>query len=99
MIKKTSKTTSSFLKKKQNRIYLEYINSDFDNQRSVREIHLFFKNINSFDLDIKEVSLKYVKKEILKLSGNKSSTNCLILATVLKESVEFYLPFLTKSNK
>ena len=80
-------------------MYLEYINSDFDNQRSAGEIHLFFKNINSVDFDIKGVSLKYVKKEILKLSVNKSSTNCLILATVLKESVEFYLPFLTKSNK
>ena len=80
-------------------MYLEYINSDFDNQRSAREIHLFFKNINSVDFDIKGVSFKYVKKEILKLSVNKSSTNCLILAAVLKESVEFYLPFLTKSNK
>lgn len=77
-------------------MYLEYINSDFDNQRSAGEIHLIFKNINSVDFDIKGVSLKYVKKEILKLSVNKSSTNCLILAAVLKESVEFYLPFLTK---
>ena len=38
-----------------------------------------------------------VKKEIINLNTKKSSTSGLIPATILKQSLDIYLPYLTKS--
>ena len=39
-----------------------------------------------------------MKNKVLKLNTKKSSTNGFITPTVLKESVETYLPFLTDAK-
>lgn len=49
------------------------------------------------DFDFTEVSFENVKKEMLNLNIKKSSTNVSIPATVLRQTVELHLSFLTKT--
>ena len=73
------------------------ITSNFDNHVSIKKIKKSFPNIVSDDFNFQEVAREDVKKEIINLNVRKSSTNGSIPATILKQCVDVYLPFLTKA--
>ena len=71
--------------------------TNFDNHTSIKKIKESFSNIVSGDFNFQKVSREDVKKEIINLNVKKSSTNGSIPATILKQCVDEYLPFLTKA--
>ena len=73
------------------------ITSVFKNHKSIRKVQECFPNIEENDFNIQQVSLKEVKSEILNLNIKKSSTKGSIPATILKQCVDIYLPFLTNA--
>ena len=60
-----------------------------------RKIQECFPNIKANDFNFRQVSLKEVKSELLNLNIKKSSTKGSIPATILKQCVDIYLPFVT----
>ena len=76
---------------------LNSIVSESDDHISIKKIKEFFPGININDFDFETVSMEDVKREILNLSIKKSSTSGSIPATILKQSLDIYLPYLTKS--
>ena len=73
------------------------ITSNFDNHVSIKKMKESFPNIVSSDFDFQEVAREDVKKEIINLNVKKSSSIGSIPATILKQCVDIYLPFLTKA--
>ena len=71
--------------------------SEFDDHISIKKIKESFPDINVSDFDFETVTMKDVKKEILNLNIQNSLTRCSISATILKQSLDIYLPYLTKS--
>ena len=71
--------------------------SEFDDHLSIAKIKEFFPDINVNDFEFETVTMEDVKKEILNLNTKKSSTSGSIPATILKQSLDIYLPYLTKS--
>ena len=76
---------------------LNSIVSEFDDHISIKKIKEFFPDINVNDFEFETVTMEDVKKEILNLNTKKSSTSGSIPATILKQSLDIYLPYLTKS--
>ena len=77
--------------------YLNSILSEFDDHISIKNIKEFFPDINVNDFDFETITMEDIKKETLNLNIKKSSTSGSIPATVLKQSLDIYLPYLTKS--
>ena len=73
---------------------LNNIVSEFDDYVSVKKIKEFFpvNNLNDFET----VTMEEVKK-VLNLNIKKSFTSGSIPATILKQSLDIYLPYVTKS--
>ena len=69
------------------------------NQVSIKKISEVFPEICSNNFELTKVTEQSVKNEVLKLHTKKSSTSVSIPATILKQSIETRLAFLTKSNK
>ena len=69
----------------------------FNNHVSIKEILEAFPEISSNDLEFTEVTEECVKSEVFKLNTKKSSASGSIPATILKQSVETYLLFLTNA--
>ena len=76
---------------------IEQITSAFNNHVSIKKIRKVFPEINSNNFEFTKVTEQSVKNEVLKLNTKKSSTSGSIPATILKQPVETYLPFLTKA--
>ena len=76
---------------------LNSIVSEFDHHISTEKIKFFFPDININDFDFETVTMEDVKKEFLNLNIKKPSASGLIPATISKESLDIYLPYLTKS--
>ena len=76
---------------------LNSIVSEFDDHISIKKIKEFFPDINVNDFEFETVTMEDVKKEILNLNTKKSSTSGSIPPTILKQSLDIYLPYLTKS--
>ena len=76
---------------------IEQITSAFNNHASIKKIREVFPEISSNNFKFTKVTKQSVKNEVLKLNTKKSSTNGSIPGTILKQSVETYLPFLTKA--
>ena len=76
---------------------LNSIVSEFDDHISIKKIKDFFPDINVNDFEFETVTMEDVKKEILNLNTKKSSTSGSIPATILKQSLDIYVPYLTKS--
>ena len=64
---------------------------------SIMKIREIFREISSNSFKFIRVTEESVKSEALKLNTQTSSTSGSIPATILKQSVETYLPFLTKA--
>ena len=77
---------------------INQITSVFQNHVSIRKIQECFPNIKANDFNFRQVSLKEVKSEILNLNIKKTSTKGSIPATLLKQCVDIYLPFLTNAT-
>ena len=77
---------------------INQITSGFQNHVSIRKIQECFPNIKANDFNFRQVSLKEVKSEILNLNIKKTSTKGSIPATLLKQCVDIYLPFLTNAT-
>ena len=73
---------------------LNNIVSEFDDYVSVKKIKEFFpvNNLNDFET----VTMEEVKK-VLNLNIKKSFTSGSIPATILKQFLDIYLPYVTKS--
>ena len=56
----------------------------------------FFPDISVNDFEFETVTMEDVKKEILNVNIKKSASGS-IPATILKQSLDIYLPYLTKS--
>ena len=69
---------------------------NFDNHVSIKKIQEYFPDINYGGYNFTEVTLEGVKNEILNLNVTKSSINASKLATVLNQSTEIHVPFLTQ---
>ena len=67
------------------------------NHVSIRKIQGCFANIKANYFNFRQVSLKEVKSEILNPHIKKLSTKDSIPATILKQCVDIYLPFLTNA--
>ena len=80
-----------------NTMDIEQITSAFNNHVSIKKIRDVFPEINSNNFEFTKVTEQLVKNEVLKLNTKKSSTSGSTSATILKQSVETYLPFLTKA--
>ena len=80
-----------------NTMDIEQITSAFNNHVSIKKIREVFPEISSNNFEFTKVTEKSVKNEILKLNNKKSSTSGSTPATLLKRSIETYLPFLTKA--
>ena len=80
-----------------NTMDIEQITSAFNNHVSIKKIREIFPEITSNNLEITKVTEESVENEILKLNTKKSSASGSISATILKQSVETYLPFSTKA--
>ena len=80
-----------------NTMDIEQITSAFNNHVSIKKIRQVFPEISSNNFEFTKVTEQSVKNEVLKLNTKKSSTSGSIPATILKQSVETYLPFLTKA--
>ena len=71
--------------------------SAFNNHVSIKKIHEVFPEISSNNFKFSKVTEQSVKNEILKVNTKNSSTSGSISATILKQSVETYLPSLTNA--
>ena len=80
-----------------NTMDIEQITSAFNNHVSIKKIREVFPEISSNNFEFTKVTEQSVKNEVLKLNTKKSSTSGSIPATILKQSVETYLPFWTKA--
>ena len=80
-----------------NTMEIDQITSAFNNHVSIKKIREVFPEISSSNFELTKVTEESVKNEVLKLNAKKSSTSRSIPATILKQSVETYLPFLTKA--
>ena len=80
-----------------NTVDIERITSAFTNHVSIKKIHEIFPEISSNNFEFTKVTEQSIKNEILKLNTKKPSTSGSIPATILKQSDETYLPFLTKA--
>ena len=80
-----------------NAMGIDQVTSAFNNHLSIKKIHMVFLEISSNIFEFIRATEKSVKNEVLKLNTKKSSTSGSIPATILKLSVETYLPFLTKA--
>ena len=69
----------------------------FENHISIKKIHKIFPNIIPENFHFKEVSKDDVRKEIRNLNVKKLSTYSSIPASILKQCVDAYLPYLTDS--
>ena len=69
---------------------------NFDNHVSIKKIREYFPDINYGGYNFTEVTSEGVKNEILDLNVTKSSINASKLATVLNQSTEIHVPFLTQ---
>ena len=69
----------------------------FDNHISIKKIHETFLNIIPENFHFKEVSKDDVRKEIRNLNVKKSSTYGSIPASILKQCVDAYLPYIIDS--
>ena len=67
----------------------------FENHISIKKIHKIFPNIIPENFHFKEVSKDDVRKEISNLNVRKLSTYGSIPASILKQCVDAYLPYLT----
>ena len=76
---------------------IERITPAFTNHVSIKKIHEIFPEISSNNFEFTKVTEQSIKNEILKLNTKKPSTSGSIPATILKQSDETYLPFLTKA--
>ena len=76
---------------------IEQITSAFNNHVSIKKILEVFTEISSNNFEFTKVTEESDKNEVLKLNIKKSSTSRSVPATFLKQSVETYLPFLTKA--
>ena len=72
-----------------------YISPNFSNHNSTKKIWKFFPNFTHAISIFPQSFKKMLKKEILNLNTQKSSTKGSIPATILKQFVDMYLPFLT----
>ena len=75
-----------------NTMDIEKITSAFNNHESIKKIREVFPEISSNDFEFTKVTEESAKNEVLKLNTTKSSSG-FIPATVLKQSLETYLPF------
>ena len=57
----------------------------------------YFPDASNANFEFKEVSQDEVKKEVLHLHFKKPSASSSIPATILKQSIAIYIPFLTNS--
>ena len=73
---------------------IKQITSTFNNHVSVKKIREVFPEISSNNFEFIKVTGESVRNEVLKLNTKKSSATGSIPATILKQSVETYLPFL-----
>ena len=80
-----------------NTMDIEQITSAFNNYVSIKKIREVFPEISSNNFEFTKVTEQSVKNEVLKLNTKKSSTSGSIPATILKQSVETYLPFLREA--
>ena len=80
-----------------NTMDLEQITSAFNNHVSIKKMREVFPEISSNNFEFTKVTEQSVKNEVLKLNTKKSPTGGSIPATILKQFVETYLPFLTKA--
>ena len=69
--------------------------STFDNHISIKKVQECFPDASSTNFEFTEVSQDKVKKEVLDLNVKISSPRSSIPATILKESIEIHLSFLT----
>ena len=69
----------------------------FENHVSIKKIHETFPNIISENFHLKEISKDDIRNEIHSLNVKKLSTYGLIPATILKQCIDAYLPYLTFS--
>ena len=69
----------------------------FENHISIKKIHETFPNIIPENFRFKEVSKGNVRKEIHNLNVKKSPTYGSIPASILKQCVNAYLPYVTDS--
>ena len=69
----------------------------FENHISIKKIHETFPNIIPESFHFKEVSNDVVRNEIYNLNVKKPSTFGSIPASILKQSVDAYLLYLTNS--
>ena len=69
----------------------------FENHISIKKIHETFPNIIPENFHFKEVSKDDVRKEIRNLNVKKSSTYGSIPASILKQCVDAYLPYIIDS--
>ena len=80
-----------------NKMDIEQLTSAFNNHVSIKKIREVSPEINSNNFEFTKVTEQSVKNEVLKLNTKKSSTSGSIPATISKQPVETYLPFLTKA--
>ena len=64
---------------------------------SIKRIKEYFPDASNTNFEFKEVSQDEVKKEVLHLHFKKPSASSSIPATILKQSIAIYIPFLTNS--
>ena len=81
--------------KKYNTNDIDILTSQFKDHASIKKIELSYPEIVPDTFKFTLVSSEDVKKEIMNLNVKKSSSSKAIPATILKQSVHIYLPFLT----
>ena len=81
--------------KKYNTNDIDILTSQFKDHASIKKIELSYLEIVPDTFKFTLVSSEEVKKEIMNLNVKKSSSSKAIPATILKQSVHIYLPFLT----
>ena len=74
---------------------IDILTSQFKDHASIKRIELSYPEIVPDTFKFTLVSSEDVKKEIMNLNVKKSSSSKAIPATILKQSVHIYLPFLT----
>ena len=79
-----------------NAMDIEQITSAFNNHVSIKKIRKVFPEISLNNLKLTKVTQESVKNEILILNTKKLSKYGSIPTTILKQSVQTYLPFFTK---
>ena len=74
---------------------IDILTSQFRDHASIKKIELSYPEIVPDTFKFTLVSSEDVKKEVMNLNVKKSSPSKAIPATILKQSVHIYLPFLT----